>query len=195
MRKLLLGFTFATVLSIVLAPLANADSIRYGYRLDNSSNTDGFYQNAFMIDYMHQTKIKNFRVGLGFRRIERDKDNRLTNRYQLRFQNRNIAGLKGLHLAYQIGTKERTGKDMTEYGQVQLQYSKRFTDSNIKWKVAYVYREGIFSGNKSTDYYQGPRLGFSYKMDNYEPSIQLDYYDQGDGKTRNRIGFRIKRNF
>ena len=39
--------------TVVLAPLANADSVRYGYRLDDTSSTDGFDQNAFMIDYMH----------------------------------------------------------------------------------------------------------------------------------------------
>ena len=75
--------------TVLLAPLANADQVRYGYRLDDTSSTDGFDQNAFMIDYMHDVS-ENFRVGLGFRRIERDSDNRLTNRYQLRFQNRNI---------------------------------------------------------------------------------------------------------
>lgn len=181
--------------TVMLAPLANADSVRYGYRLDNTSDSDAsFDQNAFMVDYMHDVS-KDFKVGLGFRRIERDKDNRLTNRYQVKFQNRNIAGVKGLHLSYQIGTKERTGKDMTEYGQVQVQYGQRFTDSNIGWQVAYVYREGMFSGDKSTDYFHGPRLGFSYKMGNYQPSIQLDHFDLGDGKSRNRIGFRIQRNF
>jgi len=184
--------------TVVLAPLANADSVRYGYRLDDTSSTDGFDQNAFMIDYMHQTKIENFRVGVGFRRIERDRDNRLTNRYQLKFQNRNIMGVDGLHLGYQIGTKERSKKEMTEYGQVQLQYGRRFNDgaSKIGWKTAYVYREGIFSGDKSTVYYHGPRFQLTYRHSwLWRSSIQFDHQNRTDGETRNRIAYRIQRNF
>jgi hypothetical protein len=184
--------------TVVLAPLANADSVRYGYRLDNTSGQDGWDQNSFQIDYMHQTKIENFRVGLGFRRGERVKDNRLTNRYQLRFQNRNLMGVDGFHLSYQIGTKERSKKDMTEYGQVQLQYGQRFKDggSNFGYKVAYVYREGIFSGDKSTDYYHGPRFQLTYRHSwLWRSSIQFDHQNRTDGETRNRIGYRIQRNF
>ena len=183
--------------TVLLAPLANADQVRYGYRLDDTSSTDGFDQNAFMIDYMHDVS-ENFRVGLGFRRIERDSDNRLTNRYQLKFQNRNILGVDGFHLAYQIGTKERTKKEMTEYGQVQLQYGQRFDGgaSNFGWQVAYVYREGILSGDKSTDYYHGPRFQLNYRHSwLWRSSVQVDHFDKGDGVTRNRIAYRIQRNF
>ena len=107
-------------------------------------------------------------------------------------------GVEGLHFAYQIGTKERTKKEMTEYGQVQLQYGQRFDGgaSNLGWQVAYVYREGILSGDKSTDYYHGPRFQLNYRHSwLWRSSVQVDHFDKGDGVTRNRIAYRIQRNF
>ena len=39
--------------TVLLAPLANADQVRYGYRLDDTSSTDGFDQNAFIEFTLH----------------------------------------------------------------------------------------------------------------------------------------------
>jgi hypothetical protein len=181
-------------LLVSLSSTVYADTIQVGVRADDTVTKPGIDQNAFAVDYMHVLS-KNVRVGLGFRRIQRDSDNRLTNRFKLRSQFRNLGGIKGFHSQLILGTKERTNSPTTQYIQTQLQYGRRFTNSKFGWQVAYIYRQGVIDANKYDDYFHGPRMQLNYKAtDKITYKLGVDRFYLGYDRTpRNRVGLYVQR--
>lgn len=176
---------------VVLAPTAFADSFQLGYRFDNTETSSSWDQNALHVDWMHDLKsVENVRVGFGFRRIQRNSDNRLTNRFKLKSQFRHIGGVQGLHYGLILGTKERTDKPTTQYVQTQLSYGKKFAGTDFGWQVAYFYREGIIDATKYDDHFHGPRVQFNWKAsDDVTVKLALDRLYLGYNQVaRDRIG-------
>ena len=161
------------------------DKVELGYRYDDQRNSP-LTQHAITVDW--QTKVTdNLTMGLGLRAIERDNDNRLTNRYMVKFG----YDYKLFYFNTNIGQKHQSLKPSTEFFDLETGVKYKVND-DIQVKVGYAYREGF--GGRVEDYHQGPRVAVKYKLDpRWAVNFKYDYFDFGAGVKRDRYGISIEK--
>ena len=161
------------------------DKIELGYRYDDQRNTTND-QYATTLDW--QTKINNnFSWGLGFINIQREQDNRITNRYNLKLN----YDYNMLYVNSALGQKHQSLKPSTEYWQIETGI-KYMVNDVVQVKVGYIYREGF--GGRDVDYFEGPRVAVKYKLDpRWAVNFKYDYFDFGSGVKRDRYGISIEK--
>jgi predicted porin len=178
-----------TALMIAGTTALAEDRLSFGLRHDDFVGSDTT-QHAVAINYDHKLNDK-FSIGLGYRMIERNtndkNNNRLTNRYMLRL-NYNVNDY--LYLNSAVGSKNQSLKASSEFWQVETGVKYRL---NPDWqvRVGYAYREG-FNG-KEDDYFEGPRLRLQYRLNQrWNVSVTHDWY-KFLNEDRNRIGVQFQK--
>ena len=175
----------AVMAIIAVATTAQAeDRVTVGYRVDNfgppkvacaaAARCSEITQTNYIINYDSRITDK-FQLGLGVRIGERNSytasnNNRLTNRYMLRF---GYDFNDYLYVNGAVGSKKQSLLPSSEFWDAEVGVKYRVNDS-WQLRAGYKYREG-FKG-KADDYYEGPAYRIQYTI-NPRYNVSLQYED------------------
>ena len=191
------------VMAIVIAgTTAHAeDRLTLGYRIDNfgppkvacsaAARCSEITQTNYIINYDSRITDK-FQLGLGVRIGERNSytasnNNRLTNRYMLRF---GYDFNDYLYVNGAVGSKKQSLLPSSEFWDAEVGVKYRVNDS-WQLRAGYKYREG-FKG-KVDDYYAGPTYRVQYTI-NPRYNVSLVFEDlEFLGENRGRLGVQLQK--
>lgn len=204
MRIIMFKKMLAAVAIVATITTAHAeDRISLGYRVDSfgapkvacaaTARCRENNQTNYIINYDSRVNDK-LQVGLGLQLSELNTyvastNNRLTNRYMLRF---GYDFNKYVYLNGVIGSKKTSSQPSTEFWNAEAGVKYRIND---KWQVraGYWYREG-FKG-PATDYEIGPTFRVQYTI-NPRYNVALTYDDfKFTNENRQRIGIQLQKRF